>query len=51
MFGGAPVYPTVVVRTPGCFRRDSAGSQKHLYVIFVTFGCGVRIERGNIIQT
>jgi len=22
------VYPTVVARTPGCFRRDSDGSQK-----------------------
>jgi hypothetical protein len=28
--GGAPVYPTVVVSTPGSLRRDSAGSQKHL---------------------
>jgi len=29
LLGGAPVYPTVVARTPGCLRRDSAGSQKH----------------------
>lgn len=29
MLSGAPVYPTVVASTPGCLRRDSAGSQKH----------------------
>ena len=35
MEGGAPVYPTTVERMPGSFRRDSAGSQKQLFCVFV----------------
>ena len=50
LFGGAPVYPTVVESMPGCLRSDSAGSQKHL----IFFSCAeqerVRVLRMHIMR-